>query len=182
MERKQLNQICSSTSSETVVTDYEPYYCRIDIGQGCGFSKSLKDGTKLQGIHVFYSTLIHEREHTIIKCENWDTEDIPNGVTKGYSTNWDMDGDGYKDAWEILHENDGFDLDQFDAYGYDINGNAVTYNSKLLGQSPPVYSAGTEYEEARCRDLEVASKGLHININQYDWSFDPSHINQGKQW
>lgn len=41
-------------------------------------------------------------------------------------------------------------------------------------------SAGTRFEEKRCRDAEAA---LDENaINEDDWSFDPLNEIQGKQW
>jgi hypothetical protein len=156
----------------------------IFIGKVCGFDKTMRDGTLLKGIHVLYSTIIHEREHAIIECENWDKDSLAIGVGKGYSSLWDQDNDGYKDVWEVSHTGFKVELTPFngqkDAYGLDITGNPVTYDSSRLGMG--LYSAGTEYEEARCRQTELNSRGLFNNINQYDWSFDKSKIIQGKQW
>lgn len=157
----------------------------IFIGEGCGFEKTMKDGTILQGIHVLYSTIIHEREHAIIECENWEKDSLAIDVGKGYSSLWDLDRDGYKDVWELSHSPI-FGIEGFggytkkDAYGLDISGIPTSYDSSKLGMG--IYSAGTEYEESRCRQVELNSKSLFNLINQYDWSFDKSKIIQGKQW
>ena len=180
MESKDLKVICGAPIEEIVVVDYEFYFAKVIIQNACGYTKSLKDGTILEGIHVMYSTIIHEVEHAKIECEVW---------KDGYSNLLDTDGDGYNDDWERANASKGFkiapakDKPPFDAYGVDPNtGTPITYNSTLLGTASGLYSVGTEYEEDRCRTEEVNSKHLFKMIDKDDWSFDPTNSFQGKQW
>lgn len=55
------------------------------------------------------------------------------------------------------------------------------YNPKYLKcYCGETCSAGTMFEEKRCRDVEAA---LDVNaIDGSDWSFDPENEIQGKQW
>ncbi len=180
MESRDLKTSCGAPISETVIIAYEPLKTKINIGDGCGYTKEMKDGTIIDGIHVMCSTVIHEVEHAIIECEVWQN---------GYSNLLDSDGDGYNDDWERANSSPMFmftvPIDKvtapFDAYGVDKGtGAPQTYNSKLLGNK--LYSVGTEYEEFRCRTKEVNSKHLFPMIDIDDWSFDPSGNFQGKQW
>jgi len=41
-------------------------------------------------------------------------------------------------------------------------------------------SAGSYYEENRCRNKEL--EVLVENIDLFDWSFDPENDEQGKNW
>ncbi len=170
---------------DQVVYDYGDRVGTINIGQGCGFRKKLKDGSSIEGVYAFYSTVVHEVEHALIDCQLWET---------GYSTSNDQDNDGYPDSWEMMPQNgitftvsSTFDNPPYDTYGFNKDtGDPEPYNSDSLGQIPPKYSAGTEYEEARCRDKEVLLKSNHNNLDKYDWSYDNgllfNQINQGKKW
>lgn len=168
LDTKQAHLFCgwpyNDGNEHHVGTAYNELRC-IRIGEGCGFQKAVK-GNLIEGIHTFYSTVIHEREHAIIECEVWED---------GYDSFLDLDGDGYNDEWEtdVASPRWGFKLMQNDSYesGYDSN---------LLGTG--VYRAGTEFEENRCRNEEAAAN-LNI-VDPYDWSFDPKTISpiQGKQW
>jgi hypothetical protein len=183
MDKRNLTQICGAVNPEMVVVDYEPYYSKITINNPSGYQKELSDGTILKGIHAFFSIVIHEVEHALIECEVW---------ADGYSSLLDQDGDGYNDAWEMQKAIQHFPEFQFDvrpndmtppydAYGVNpLTNKPMQYDDRLLGQG--LYSVGTEYEEWRCRKKERDSKHLHININQYDWSYDPTNTHQGKQW
>lgn len=152
----------------------------ITLGEGCGFSKAVdicNPGLgNINGIHTFYSTVIHEVEHAIINSEIWSyTNSSAPNVGGGYLTSYDMDKDGYKDIWE-----------QYIGFSFNFNPGtndsyATTYSSCFCAGS---CSAGSMYEETRCRNKENTSN-LKL-IDQYDWSYDPtdpkSIKNQGKQW
>ena len=170
------------SNSDRVVTSYGQGVGVIDIGQGCGFRKQLKDGSSVEGVYAFYSTVVHEVEHALIDCQLW---------AGGYTTADDSDLDGYPNIWEstlqngiMFNPNPTF-MAPYDAYGVNKNnGMPEAYDSNLLGMG--LYSAGTEYEEARCRDKEVQMKSNYSKLDNYDWSFNDGNtfgeINQGKQW
>ncbi len=169
---------------QTVVLGYDDAP-RINLGEGCGFSKNRmlcpigNNGGNYHGIHSFITTLVHEREHAVITSEVWNFIDPSNPeVEAGYFNRWDMDGDGYKDLWETSSV-DGM------MFGFVVGGpgqNGDAYNS---GYSPADYclgivSKGTLYEEMRCRNEE---RNFNENsVNNSDWSFDPTNVNQGKNW
>jgi hypothetical protein len=156
---------------------------KIQIGEGCGFQK-LKDvcnpsGVVIEGIHAFYSTVAHEVEHARITSEVWSfTHPNEPNVEAGYLWSYDEDLDGYKDIWEELSA-DGM------TYGFNSDpstgGGADKYDPNYLHCfCSGTCSAGTQYEETRCRNVE---QSLNLNaINAFDWSFDPTNTHQGKQW
>lgn len=162
-----------------VCVNYDPKYNKILIGKGCGFVKK-----SLTGIHTFYSTVIHEIEHATIKCEVW---------KDGYDSLLDKDKDGHEDTWELtdpvakifnfkIFKKPIPNPNNLKDDRYDSN-----YIDTQLGTN--IYSAGTEYEEHRCRGKETSSNKTAIDVE--DWSFDPPLKKtgetrtiqiQGKQW
>lgn len=169
--------MCPGENDRIVAKGYYPEGNKIEIGLGCGtVTKETAHGNIISGIHVFYGTVVHEVEHAIIDCEIW---------ADGYDRNLDMDADGYRDDWELF-----FNMNippgappciQFDLSGQNNDVYSGAYMPNLLGNCPNLnYSAGTEYEEWRCRDREA---NLNFDlINDFDWSFDPSFEIQGKNW
>lgn len=153
---------------------------RLNFGGGCGYQRG-KDicdpnGGVLQGIHVFYNTVAHEAEHARIECEVWQFEHLahPN-IVSGYESVWDMDKDGYKDIWEEHHP-DATEL---------FETTSGTKKDKYDGQYAECFcngdcSAGTMYEETRCRNKEKSLN--HSEVDNYDWSFDKTNNYQGKNW
>jgi hypothetical protein len=186
------------------------YPFRIYLGEGCSKRKDrdgrVPNGTHtIRGIDVFYSVLIHEVEHLMIECEVWSPGymyDFLDTMDSRYDIYADRDKDGYRDAWELMVNINnpslvrfsiakkdpitGTLLPPFDRYNVDpLNGNSTTtYNLSLLGQPwqsvKNQISAGTYYEENRCRDEEL--NFILNQIHPYDWSFDPSKQDQGKNW
>jgi hypothetical protein len=182
---------------------------QLHIGKGCGFTKSNIAGPGDQGIHVLYRTVVHEVEHAIITCDVWNfTDPSDPTVNAGYSSDWDKDGDGYKDLWETTSIEgmlnnftvtlpgkapfDGYNVDKNTGLRVDASGNPISYDPNKLGLRTPLYSAGTEYEEARCKNKELTI--TKAAIDKDDWSFDyipnppinpinpKTKIIQGKQW
>ena len=162
---------------------YKARFMKITVGPGTSKGKG-----DLKGIHAFYSTVLHEVEHAIIRCEVWAT---------GYDNKLDLDEDNYRDDWEdyinILHNlgpSTGYRFDtdpstgEKDKYGNNAQGVEEKYDPRYLGQTPfAKYSAGTEYEEWRCRKKEADMKNSLSNIDHKDWSYDKkSNKYQGKQW
>ena len=162
-----------------VCVNYDPKINKIFIGKGCGFVKN-----SLLGIHALYSTVIHETEHAKIGCEVW---------KDGYDSLLDTDKDGYRDGWELTDPT--AIIFNFKIFKKPIpNPNNLKddrydsmYDPLLLGQNK--YTAGTEYEEHRCR-LQETTSNLSA-IDGEDWSFDPplnkkgetrTILIQGKQW
>lgn len=148
----------------------------IEIGEGCGFTKA-KDICNLnlgntEGIHVFYSTVVHEVEHAVIESEVWSyTNSSAPSVDGGYLLSYDMDKDGYKDIWEqFVGFAFGFATGTDDSY-------SSTYASCFCSGT---CSKGSMYEETRCRNKEQSLNLSQIDL--FDWSFDPSNTVQGKQW
>jgi hypothetical protein len=156
---------------------------KIEIGEGCGYKK-LKDvcntaGGEIEGIHAFYSTVAHEVEHARITSEVWNFThlSIPD-VKAGYMLIYDRDRDNYKDIWEELSP-----------AGLEYKFNPDPDEDGIKDRYHPDYlhcfctgtcSAGTQYEETRCRNVE---KALNLNaINAFDWSYDMTNTHQGKQW
>ncbi len=187
-----------TASIRSPAVGYDDLFSFLRIGTGCGFHNVLDTNllvrgeprVDLRGIHTFFSTFIHEREHLLITCEVW---------AAGYNRKKDTDNDGYNDDWEAVVAVSGENpfvafstLDPLDPgwrqdqYGYFPNGAVPIngYNSDLLFQMPPIYSMGTEYEEYRCRlkERDYYFDGRIRSLDNHDWSFDPSNINQGKQW
>jgi hypothetical protein len=156
-----------------VMVNFDPNGNSISLGPGCGYAEhnTADPVNPIRGIHVFYKTVAHEAEHARIASEVWST---------GYASNWDMDHDKYRDDWEN-HINANLPVGACYMFAVGTNDSVQPYNANNLGQCPmPAYSAGTEYEEWRCRDVE---NNVILNlINDFDWSFDPTGINQGKQW
>ena len=145
----------------------------IKIGEGCGFRKRdpADPNNEIEGIHVLYSTVVHEAEHAIIQSENW---------TEGYDSSLDTDMDGYNDSWEFETN---LNLPAGACFFFTIGINDAyndNYVAEELGTCPFFHTMGTEYEEWRCRDKE-ASLDLNI-VNNLDWSYDSKKKNQGKQW
>ncbi len=82
---------------------------------------------------------------------------------RGYDAALDTEPDTYRDTWEVAHAADGFVVGVDDTY-----------------RAGPPPSVCYTYEETRCLAVEHA-----VNEAAYDnkdWSFDPTGVNQGKQW
>jgi hypothetical protein len=162
---------------DKVITQFYIDDYTIKLGPGCSQADAnLNDpASPYRGIHTFYRTVAHEAEHARIEAEVWST---------GYASNWDMDNDGYRDEWEqMINDN----LPPGACYQFSMgtpgSENDIyqsNYEPLDLGKCPPLYNAGTEYEEWRCRN--VADNVQLEEIDEFDWSFDPNGINQGKQW
>jgi|GEM_PF-2375665 len=193
------NRFCTTTSEPTghVLLDYGEKGLNISIGEACGFSKLLYDkhGQILrsdEGIHVLYRTVAHEVEHAKIECRVWNyvDRDLHPNVGPFYREEYDVDRDGYKDIWEKSREgrDAGFLVpDRSDKYKTNYTwkdpGGNFDPDRCYLSRTPGFdgdCSAGTRYEEFKCRDVE-ASLDLKT-IDQYDWSYDPSDLIQGKNW
>lgn len=110
-------------------------------------------GTGYTGISCFNQVFRHEWEHLNITSENY---------MYGFRTDWDTDGDGYLDAFEIANAAYGFNFMQPTPYS--------------LGPG----TVGYDYEESRCRAVENATNPLDLADD--DWSFDPTNVYQGKNW
>ncbi len=149
------------------------YSPRITFGEGCsklcghfitvftdvaGNITNLRvdDGTGDTGIDCFNQVFYHEYEHLLIYRENW-----PMGRRTGDDLN--MDTDEYSDQFEIANADAGFDIMVNDSYD---NGRG---------------SAGYDYEEERCRNVEDNLPN-NLSISNGDWSFDPTNVYQGKNW
>lgn len=130
-----------------------------------------------RGIHTFYETLIHEDHHITIWKDIWWSSSSNDDT---YIPIFDDDQDRYKDTWEMSEETLlwNFALNQNDAYTGGVSQSSCppfVASVHCLGGS-----AGHKYEEYYCRKKQRA-----LMINAYDhldWSFDPTLINQGKQW
>jgi len=180
---------------------YSDEFNFIRIGKGCGFDKRRdicsSSSLDYNGIHTFFTTVIHEAEHVRLATEIWNFTDPSNQcIEPTYSIEYDMDRDGYKDLWESLSlealeynaslqdPSRGFMVRISSGGGPDIRD---MYSRKYIndGQGSCDYcmgtcSNGTMYEEARCRQAEA---NLDVkDINSYDYSFDKSGDNQGKLW
>ena len=182
-----------TTNLDVVAIGYGGNDFHIEIGQGCGFYKTLANNSEIDGIYCFYSTVVHEREHALIELELWGGGYlIGNGINvDGSRTSLDIDNDGYPDAWELTQNNFTVsanpNIAPFDEYGVNTNDGTDLEYSNLDLQTNPLYSAGTVYEEVRCRDKEVAASANHESLlDHLDWSFDDGAtfnvLNQGKQW
>lgn len=159
----------------SVIANFDP--SGVILGPGCSQVEPNQNNpaNPYRGIHVFYRTVAHESEHARIAAEVWST---------GWASNWDMDDDGYRDDWEN-QINANLPIGAFYQFSIGIPGSQNDiyqngYDPTNLGQNPPLYTAGTEYEEWRCRQVE--DNVNLIQINPFDWSFDPTGVNQGKQW
>jgi hypothetical protein len=115
-----------------------------------------------RGLHTFHEVVAHELQHLALWDGWW-----PNG----YEPAHDIDRDGYPDAWEVANstqKNEKFQVGKDDSYGgtKDLQENGLT--------------AGTNYEERVCRAREITiNEALY---DAYDWSYDPTNVNQGKMW
>lgn len=129
------------------------------------------------GIHHFFAVVIHEIEHLNLKCDIWSfTHPDDPDIGPGYSPQYDMDNDDYKDIWEEKGDTDGImfsSMEGADKYeGYEPD--------NLRNRDA---SAGTLYEEFRCRRVAEEELNRHRDkLTKYDWSFDPSNEYQGKNW
>ncbi|WP_420580215.1 hypothetical protein [Reichenbachiella sp.] len=177
-----MNQFVCNANFQLVVTGYDPAYNKIILGEGCGFYKSKNTCnpiTNYEGIHTLFSTIVHEVEHAKIECDVWQyTHSSHPNIHAGFSSLWDIDGDGYKDIWE-LNSVPGM------LYGFTVNPgnptNVDAYSSNYgVCFCAGSCSAGTMFEEIRCRNVEAALN--YSLIDNDDWSFDPTNKIQGKQW
>lgn len=171
------NCITINDPSQLVIVGYDDS-AEINIGEGCGHRKLSQacnpSSPNHEGIHTFYTTVIHEVEHALITCEVWNfTHPSDPSIKAGYNSLWDSDNDGYKDIWEQYSSEAiqyGFTVGTDDSY----DGNYA--NCFCAGTC----SVGTMFEETRCRMQE--SMANPNAINDSDWSFDPTNDIQGKQW
>jgi len=161
----------------------------IKLGPGASRKKFAwnRSNNFIEGIHVYYSTLVHEVEHARIFYDNW---------KDGYSLDlFDKDKDNYHDDWEGIANSEMTESDfspkpkgRFsDELGID---SYHRYHPDSLFQDPPKVSAGTDYEEWRCLKKEYDLFSQLYEIDEYDWSYDPPVEiyedprlrTQGKQW
>ncbi len=171
-----------------VTIDYPPedvaLWHKILIGEGCGHRKldprDLSETSNIEGLYVLLSTLIHEREHALIKWENW---------KEGWRKDLDVDGDGYNDEWEQMIRDEGiflFDPNELTGKVDEYDDNYIVVNGEILKPNGEPASVGTVYEETRCRNREKQFldwlETAGFPWDQFDWSFDPLHLNQGKNW
>ncbi len=122
------------------------------------------DETMHRGIHTFYETLAHESHHIVLWNGWWGAGNLPDPAN-------DVDNDWYPDSWELTNPQamaHGFAVPQDDHY---------TWGIIIPGT---MHSAGYNYEEAECRNIEHMINEAAYDNN--DWSFDPTSTNQGKQW
>lgn len=145
-----------------------PYTANIIIGEGCGYWNLEHDN--IDGIQIFYETILHEIYHTKLFFDMY-----PNG----YSSTYDKDLDYYSDTEEIRYNNEYPNRKQFhinDPLLKDVTDQdykAADYDLKIK------LKAGTMYEEDICREKQkIGSDGL----NDSDWSYDPDDKVIGKNW
>lgn len=160
---------------------YQADALEIVIGEGCGFRKfdptnpSANPSTgNIEGIHVLYSTVAHEVEHTLITCQVW---------ADGYDSSLDEplpNKDYYRDNWETQTNNDNAGNPGYCPFTIGVNDSFNTnYVEANIGNCM-LETAGTNYEETRCR---IRATTLDLEpVNNFDWSFDPTNQFQGKQW
>ena len=134
-----------------------------DIGQ---LASEFNDETSHRGIHAFYETVAHESHHIVLWEGWWGIGGVPN-------TSQDSDSDTYPDSFEAstTGASYGFSVGQNDDY---VSG----VPSAASAPRWPTESAGYNYEEDLCRQIEHA-----LNESQYDsqdWSYDSTGTNQGK--
>jgi hypothetical protein len=187
---------CQDLYNEPTRVNIRPTEYQIRMGSNTSKSKhawNRDPSTLIEGVHAFYSTLVHEIEHANIYYESW---------KNGFDESKDRDEDNYRDDWESLAnlemKNSSFHpkpFIRFNGVKDDDNENVEitllndshqeNYITHLLFQNPAWYSAGTEYEEWRCLKKEYELYHQLDIINPYDWSYDPTkkpHTIQGKQW
>jgi hypothetical protein len=182
-----------------VVIDYNGFSNALEIyiGKGCGKLKPINacvSGGFHSGIYVFYKTVAHEVEHVKIACDVWNfTHPSRPLEVAGCNSEWDIDHDGYKDIWENhdpmamqyrfdqIIEPNGKNKDKYDPSYAHTSSSSSSCN--LCLDPGKCSSAGTHYEERRCREVE-AKLDLKV-IKDYDWSFDATKVKykyQGKRW
>ena len=163
---------------------YKANATKILIGEGCGFRKSDPGNPSanpignIEGIHVLYSTVAHEVEHTEITCEVW---------SDGYDSAFDEPlpiRDDYRDNWETQTNIDNAGIPGYCPFTIGVDdGFNEDYVEANIGNCT-LETAGTNYEEIRCR--KKATELDLTPVNEYDWSFDPItdplNLIQGKQW
>ena len=154
---------------DKAVIGYKSDMGKTEFKSGCGQSGiEFVSNTALYGIDMFYTTFIHEKEHHLIKCDFW---------ANGQYLQLDNDRDGYPDVWETT------DPDAQNIYMFTIHMTNLGMDKYVSGYVPSLQgiqvSAETSYEEVRCRQEQIKHIGKHYNK---DWSFDPTHTVQGKQW
>jgi hypothetical protein len=182
------NSFCTHLSTTPYLVSHQPVDIIIKLGPGASRKKPSweRDGTILEGIHVFYSTLVHELEHAQIKYDNW---------KDGYDKSKDVDDDEYHDGWEIMANQEmvqsTFNPKPYGEFTTTPKIDAYhSYHPDDLFQDPPRVSAGTDYEEWRCLKKEYYLYSELNSINSFDWSYDPPVGNsndprlrtKGKQW
>lgn len=127
----------------------------------------LRSTLRVRGVDVFYALINHELTHWTLFEEFWSQT--------GYDDN-DCDHDYYPDDWEMgpIRAAYGFDPMMEDNYTKNYN------PENLPGVLPIAKRAATQYQEEKCRRREMSS---HLNSpHNQDWSFDPTNVNQGKNW
>ncbi|MEZ4960162.1 MAG: hypothetical protein R2830_10145 [Saprospiraceae bacterium] len=159
---------------------YKVESLNVTIGEGCGFRKNLPANPSadvngnIEGIFVLYSTIAHEVEHTIITCEVW---------ANGYDSALDEplpNKDHYRDGWEEQTNLDNAGTPGYCPFTIGVNDKYNVDNDPVNLGNCALETAGTNYEEIRCRNKENA---LDIEpAKTFDWSFDPTAEIQGKQW
>ncbi|WP_221391056.1 hypothetical protein [Dyadobacter sp. NIV53] len=120
-------------------------------------SSGHNDETGHRGLHTFYETVAHESHHIVLWEGWWGIGGSPIAAN-------DTDNDTYPDNWESSNA---------DAISF---GFIVGVNDDYSISN----SAGYRYEEAKCRAIEHAV--IETTFDLLDWSYDPTGINQGKQW
>ncbi len=138
----------------------------IIIGDGNGFWEHGRD--YIDGIQLFYETVIHELYHTqlyLIKYPN------------GYTSQLDLDDDFYPDSEEVAYN---LKWQNSTRKKFNIGGPYITepytYEKYKKGD---VLNAATMYEEDLCNIKLVVNSN---SLNDKDWSYDPNNKVIGKNW
>lgn len=172
----------SGDKKQKIIAEYSKNGDQIKIRVGqiaseiSGFCKGQEPERK--GIHVFYNTIAHEVEHVKLKFEIWNyTHPSKPEVFPGYNDIWDLDRDYYKDVWE---EKDLVASKMFETESGTNQDRYISNYSDCFCFNKYPCSAGTQYEEERCR--KVANELDYQAIDKFDWSYDLYLKYQGKQW
>lgn len=151
-------------------------------GTGCGYGDfDIVDNLEVNtGIHCFLRVIEHELEHVRIFAELWSDYHYIRGP-RDYPNNADTDNDRYPDKWEEdkAPERYGFIVgDATDKYGI-----GEAYVPSFYPNNSDGASAGTNYEETRCRNHEYSVNKAILNDKDWSHTSKPKHERfQGKQW
>ena len=126
------------------------------------------------GIHLLVEVIAHENEHITIFEELWPFGYNPDKDCN--SPNSDCDNDRYPTWFELSEKGVMFGFSPLEPTdNYDEK--TLVVEDELWFSNP----AGYKYEEYRCR--RIAEPNANVKIyDQFDWSFDPEGLYQGKQF